>query len=75
MEIGRRDAFDLALVAVALVLVVSQSVSPSDPAGAISAFVAGITSVNPVVYLVVVGLGGIVFMAYGLLYLPTQRQR
>lgn len=74
MDIGRRDAFDLVLVAVALALVYASSVETSDPVGSVDAAVAAVTSVNPIVYLVVVGVGGVLFMAYAVFYVPNQQR-
>lgn len=72
MDVDRRDAFDLVLVATALVLVFASSVSASDPVSVVGGVIGAITSVSPIAYLVVVGLAGILFMAYAMLYLPTQ---
>ena len=70
MDLVSRDAFDTALVVVALVLVYSHSVSTTDPAGVVGAAVGALVSLNPLVYLIVFGVAGILFPAYGLLYLP-----
>lgn len=67
-----RDAFDTALVVVALVLVYSHSVSTTDPTSVVGTVVAALVSLNPLVYLVAFGVVGILFLAYGLLYLPSQ---
>lgn len=72
MDLASRDAFDTALVVVALVLVYSHAVSTTDPTSTVGALVAGLVSLDPLVYLLVLGVAGILFMAYGLLYLPTQ---
>ncbi|MFB6173845.1 MAG: hypothetical protein ABEI39_04305 [Halobacteriales archaeon] len=72
MEIERRDAFDLALVTTALLLVFASSVRASNPVSVVGGVVDAVTSVGPIAYLVVVGLAGILFMAYAVLYLPTQ---
>lgn len=72
MDVNRRDAFDLALVATALVLAFASSVSASNPASVVGGVVGAVTSISPIAYLVVVGLAGILFMAYAMLYLPTQ---
>lgn len=58
-----RDAFDAALV-----LVYAHSASTASPTSVVGALV----SLNPIVYLVVLGFVGILFVAYGVLYLPTQ---
>jgi hypothetical protein len=47
-------------------------VSASDPTSVVGQLVSALVSLNPLVYLVVLGLVGVLFMAYGLLYLPTQ---
>jgi hypothetical protein len=72
MDLLSRDAFDAALVVVALVLVYAHSASAASPTSVVGSVVAALVSLNPIVYLVVLGLVGILFMAYGLLYLPTQ---
>jgi hypothetical protein len=72
MELLSRDALDTALVVVALVLVYSHSVSTSNPASVVVAAIDALVSLNPLVYLVIFGLAGILFLAYGLLYLPSQ---
>lgn len=72
MDLVNRDAFDTALVVVALVLVYSHAVSTTNPTSVVGQVVAALVSLDPLVYLVVLGLGGILFLAYGLLYLPTQ---
>jgi len=72
MDLLSRDAFDAALVVVALVLVYAHSASTASPTSVVGSVVAALVSLNPIVYLVVLGLVGILFMAYGLLYLPTQ---
>ena len=72
MDLLSRDALDTALVVVALVLVYSHSVSASDPTSVVGRLVSALVSLNPIVYLVVLGLVGVLFMAYGLLYLPSQ---
>ncbi|WP_123537038.1 hypothetical protein [Halosimplex salinum] len=74
MAVERRDAFDLVLVATALVLVYASSVGVSNPVSVVGGVVDAITSVSPIAYLVIVGLGGVLFMAYALLYLPTQHE-
>jgi len=73
MEIGRRDAFDLTLVAVALACVYSYLLDPSGSGTAIGDAVDAVLSIDPLVVLVVVGAGGVLFLAYALLYLPTQQ--
>ena len=73
MEISRRDAFDLVLVAVAAGCIYSYAVDPSGPQTAIGDVLDAVASVNPVAYLVVFGAAGILFLAYALLYLPTQQ--
>jgi len=72
MDLLSRDAFDTALVVVALVLVYSHSVSTSDPTSVVGAAISALVSLDPLVYLVVLGVSGVLFMAYGLLYLPSQ---
>jgi len=75
MEISRRDAFDLVLIGIALACVYSYAVDPSGPQTAIGDVFAAVGSVNPIAYLVVVGAAGILFLAYGLLYLPRKQSR
>lgn len=75
MDIGPRDAFDLVLVAVALVLVYLHAIQTAGSQTAIGAVVEGLASINPIAYLVAVGVGGVLFMAYALLYVPAQSQR
>jgi hypothetical protein len=72
LDLVNRDACDTALVVVALVLVYSHSVSTTDPTSVVGAAVAALVSLNPLVYLVAFGVVGILFLAYGLLYLPSQ---
>jgi hypothetical protein len=72
MDLVSRDAFDTALVVVALVLVYSHSVSTTNPVSVVGTAVGAVVSLNPLVYLVVFGVAGILFLAYGLLYLPGQ---
>ncbi|WP_415379157.1 hypothetical protein [Halosimplex sp. TS25] len=72
MVIEERDAFDLVLVATALALVVGSSVEASNPVSVVGSVVGAVTSVDPIAYLVVVGVGGVLFMAYAMLYLPSQ---
>jgi len=72
MDLRSRDAFDAALVVVALVLVYVHSATTPDPQSVVGSVVAALVSLPPVVYLVALGLVGIGFMAYGLLYLPRQ---
>jgi hypothetical protein len=72
MDLLSRDAFDTALVVVALVLVYTHSVSASNPTNVVGRVVRAVVSLNPIVYLVVLGLVGVLFMAYGLLYLPNR---
>lgn len=72
MDLRSRDAFDAALVVVALVLVYVHSATRADPQSVVGSVVAALVSLPPVVYLVVLGLVGIAFLAYGLLYLPRQ---
>jgi hypothetical protein len=74
MDLVNRDAFDTALVVVALVLVYTHSVSASDPTSVVGQVVSALVSLSPIVYLVVLGLVGILFMTYGLLYLPSQTE-
>lgn len=74
MDLRSRDAFDAALVVVALVLVYVHSATTADPQSVVGSVVAALVSLPPVVYLVVLGLVGIAFMAYGLLYLPRQAE-
>jgi len=74
MELASRDALDTALVVVALVLVYSHSVSTTDPTSVVGAVVAALVSLDLLVYLVVVGVGGICFLAYDLLYLPGRTE-
>ena len=73
MEIGRRDAFDLVLVAVAVACILSYAIDPSGPQTAIGAVVDALASVSPIAHLVVFGGAGILFLAYALLYLPSQQ--
>jgi len=75
MEISRRDAFDLALVAVAVGCVVSYAIDPSGSQTAVGDVVSAVAGVNPLVSLVVLGAVGTLFLAYVLLYLPTQQAR
>lgn len=75
MEIERRDAFDLALVTTALILVFASSVSASNPANLVGGIVGAVTSVGAVTYLIAVGLGGVLFTAYVVLYLPSKSGR
>ncbi|WP_436925753.1 hypothetical protein [Halosimplex amylolyticum] len=72
MAIEEREAFDLALVATALVLVVGSSIDASNPVSVVGSVVGAVTSVDPIAYLVVVGVGGVLFTAYAMLYLPAQ---
>ena len=72
MDFRSRDAFDAVLVAVALVLVYSHVAAAPDPASAVGRAVGAFASLDPVLYLVVLGLGGVLFLAYGLLYLPSR---
>lgn len=72
MAIAERDAFDLVLVAVALALVVGSSIRASNPVSRVTAAFAAVTSLDPIAYLVVLGVAGVLFMAYALLYVPTQ---
>lgn len=74
MEIGRRDAFDLALVAVAIACIVSYLADESNPQTAIDALVDALTSVSPVAYLVLFGGAGVLFLAWAMLYLPSQQR-
>ena len=75
MAVEDRDAFDLALVATALVLSTASAVGVSNPVSAVGAAVAGITSMNPVAYLVVLGVLGVLFTAYAVWYVPSQGAR
>jgi hypothetical protein len=72
MDLRSRDAFDSALVVVALVLVYVHSATTPDPQSVVGSVVSALVSLPPVVYLVILGVVGIGFMAYGLLYLPSQ---
>jgi hypothetical protein len=72
MDLVSRDAFDTALIVVALVLVYSHSVSTTDPTTVVVAAIAALFSLDPLVYLMILGLAGILFMTYGVLYLPSQ---
>jgi hypothetical protein len=72
MEWPSRDAFDTGLIVVGLVLVYSHAVSTTDPSSLVGVAVSALVSLDPLVYLVVLGVAGILFMAYGLLYLPGQ---
>jgi len=74
MDLLSRDAFDAALVVVALVLVYVHSATTPHPQSVVGSVVAALVSLPPVVYLVVLGVVGIGFMAYGLLYLPGQAE-
>ena len=74
LELASRDALDTALVVVALVLVYSHSVSTTDPTSIVGAVVAALVSLDLLVYLVVVGVGGICFLAYDLFYLPGRTE-
>ncbi|ELZ29138.1 hypothetical protein C475_02939 [Halosimplex carlsbadense 2-9-1] len=71
MAVAERDAFDLVLVAVALVLVVGPSVTASNPTAAVGPVVSAVASLGPVAYLVGFAISGFLFMAYAMLYLPT----
>jgi hypothetical protein len=75
MEIGRRDAFDLVLVAVSLALVYAHAVRASDPQAVVGLLVGRVTSISPVVYLVLVGSAGVLLLVYNLLYLPAKQSR
>jgi len=75
MAVEDRDAFDLVLVATALVLSTASAVGVSNPVTAVGAAVTGITSVNPIAYLVVLGVFGVLFMAYAVWYVPSQGAR
>ncbi|PSP50683.1 hypothetical protein BRC67_09065 [Halobacteriales archaeon QH_3_68_24] len=57
---------------VALVPVYAHSASTASPTSVVGSVAGTLVSLNPIVYLVVFGLVGILFMAYGVLYLPTQ---
>ncbi|WP_459192921.1 hypothetical protein [Halosimplex sp. J119] len=72
MAVEQRDAFDLLLVALAVVLVVGPPISASDPVSRVAAALAAVTSLDPIAYLVVLGVAGVLFMAYALLYVPAQ---
>lgn len=71
MALAERDAFDLALVAVALVLVVGPPISASNPVAVVGRAVSAAASLGPVAYLVGFAISGFLFMAYAMLYLPT----
>ncbi|QPV64690.1 hypothetical protein I7X12_08825 [Halosimplex litoreum] len=71
MALAERDAFDVALVVVALVLVVGPPISASNPAAAVGRAVSAVASLGPVAYLVGFGICGFLFMTYVVLYLPT----
>jgi len=73
MATEHRERFDLALVVTALILVVAPPISASNPVSVVGGVVGAITGVSPIAYLVIVGLGGVIFMAYALLYLPSQQ--
>lgn len=72
MDIRSRDAFDTALVVVGLVLVYSHAVTTGNPLSVVGRVLDAVVSLNPIVYLVVLGLAGVLFLAYGLLYIPTR---
>jgi hypothetical protein len=72
MAVEGRDAFDLVLAVVALVLVFGSAVSASNPVTVAGRAVSTIASVGPLTYLFVLGIAGVLFMAYAVLYLPTQ---
>lgn len=72
MDLLSRDAFDTALVVLALVLVYAHSVQTTNPTSLVGSVVAALVSLNPLVYLVAFGAVGVLFLAYGLLYLPSQ---
>lgn len=67
MDLLSRDAFDAALV-----LVYAHSASTASPTSVVDSVAGALVSLNPIVYLVVLGFVGILFVAYGVLYLPTQ---
>ena len=73
MATEHRTRFDLALVVTALILVFAAPVSASNPVSVVGGVVGAILGISPIAYLVVLGLGGIIFMAYALLYLPSQQ--
>lgn len=70
-----RDALDPALVAAALALVFGSSVVISNPATVVGAAVSAVAAVDPIAYLVVLGVGGILFTAYAVLYVPSQHRQ
>ncbi|WP_135364745.1 hypothetical protein [Halosimplex halophilum] len=71
MAVAERDAFDLALVAIALVLVVGPAVGASNPAAVVGRAVSAVTSLGPLTYLFLLGVAGVLFAAYAVLYLPN----
>jgi hypothetical protein len=71
MAVAERDAFDVALVVVALVLVVGPPISASNPVAVVGRAVGAVASLGPVAYLVGFAISGFLFMAYAMLYLPT----
>jgi hypothetical protein len=71
MAVAERDAFDLALVAIALVLVVGPAVTASNPAAVVGRAVSAVTSLGPLPYLFALGVAGVLFVAYAVLYLPS----
>ena len=75
MAVRERDAIDLALVAVALALVFGSGVGASNPATVVGRAVSAVASVGPLAYLLVLGVAGVLFMAYAVLYLPSQSVR
>jgi len=75
MAVARRDALDLVLAGVALALVFGSAVSASNPAAVVGRAVNAVVSVGPLTYLFVLGIAGVLFMAYAVLYLPSQRPR
>jgi hypothetical protein len=70
MDRSRRDTLDLALVVVAVLLVLSTLVDVSGITGTVGGLVGAVTSIDPIAYLLVFAAGGVLFLAYGLLYLP-----
>jgi len=73
MAVTGRDALDLALAGTALALIFGSAISASNPAAVVGRAVSALVSVGPLAYLFVLGIGGVLFVAYVVLYLPSQR--
>jgi hypothetical protein len=75
MDLDRRDRLDLALVGLALVLVFTTFVDVSGAGATVGGVIDAIASVGPIAYLFVFAAGGVLFLVYGLLYLPSRENR